>query len=553
YYAVSGTVTVGGSSPTADTANAAGYVVKSGATLAIAGNANDTMTAAKIVSTASGNGTLKITTDGFATGNANLTTTFSGTLELAENVGFTFGSATAGNGADSKVIDTSSFSAVKLHNGSTLKYCGNGQSTFNNVTVADGTAALYFVDADHNRAVQLAGTTTLNGNLNITSQYNGALNIHHLTGAGNISSSGPGETYVLSIESLQGYTGAMSFNKGSGPYRVSIGSGTGANVAHGGITIANGTQLTVNVAEGVAMTGAVTVNGAGNTITSAGAGLNLSQLSVGSGAALTLGGNVSALLMNHDGGLTLNGLSLTDGAVLSYGSGANLLSIGADMLTGGVVIAGGLTLDETGVNLGLSSEIAMDSIGIDAYSDGELVKVGGNWYLKTSVVAVPDNVLEVGTDCVNYDRADVTGKNTIRLNGGMLNLGDTDVAAEFTTLETTFAGGSIVATGTESEVSFSSVAIADGATVTLKDGATDLTLKTNSISFGTDSAIVVESGQTLDLSAIDYSAMMEPVMPMPEPEPTFVDKLKSNLLTIIIGIVAIAEGTVLCRSKRKAK
>ena len=506
YYAVSGTVTVGGSSPTADTANAAGYVVKSGATLAIAGNANDTMTAAKIVSTASGNGTLKITTDGFATGNANLTTTFSGTLELAENVGFTFGSATAGNGADSKVIDTSSFSAVKLHNGSTLKYCGNGQSTFNNVTVADGTAALYFVDADHNRAVQLAGTTTLNGNLNITSQYNGALNIHHLTGAGNISSSGPGETYVLSIESLQGYTGAMSFNKGSGPYRVSIGSGTGANVAHGGITIANGTQLTVNVAEGVAMTGAVTVNGAGNTITSAGAGLNLSQLSVGSGAALTLGGNVSALLMNHDGGLTLNGLSLTDGAVLSYGSGANLLSIGADMLTGGVVIAGGLTLDETGVNLGLSSEIAMDSIGIDAYSDGELVKVGGNWYLKTSVVAVPDNVLEVGTDGVTYDSADVTGKNTIRLNGGLLTLGDTDVAAEFTTLETTFAGGSIVATGTESEVSFSSVAIADGATVTLKDGATDLTLKTNSISFGTDSAIVVESGQTLDLSAIDYSA-----------------------------------------------
>ena len=53
--------------------------------------------------------------------------------------------------------------------------------------------------------------------------------------------------------------------------------------------------------------------------------------------------------------------------------------------------------------------------------------------------------------------------------------------------------------------------------------------------------------------AIDYSAMMEPTMPMPEPEPTFVDKLKSNLLTIIIGIVAIAEGVVLFRSKRKAK
>ena len=41
--------------------------------------------------------------------------------------------------------------------------------------------------------------------------------------------------------------------------------------------------------------------------------------------------------------------------------------------------------------------------------------------------------------------------------------------------------------------------------------------------------------------------------PMPEPEPTFADKLKSNLLTIIIGIVAIAEGAVLFKSKRKAK
>ena len=53
--------------------------------------------------------------------------------------------------------------------------------------------------------------------------------------------------------------------------------------------------------------------------------------------------------------------------------------------------------------------------------------------------------------------------------------------------------------------------------------------------------------------AIDYSAMMEPVMPMPEPEPTFAEKLKSNLLTIIIGIVAIAEGAILFKSKRKEK
>jgi hypothetical protein len=44
-----------------------------------------------------------------------------------------------------------------------------------------------------------------------------------------------------------------------------------------------------------------------------------------------------------------------------------------------------------------------------------------------------------------------------------------------------------------------------------------------------------------------------PPVPMPEPEPTFAEKLKSNLLTIIIGIVAIAEGAILFKSKRKEK
>ncbi len=53
--------------------------------------------------------------------------------------------------------------------------------------------------------------------------------------------------------------------------------------------------------------------------------------------------------------------------------------------------------------------------------------------------------------------------------------------------------------------------------------------------------------------AIDYSAMMPDPMPMPEPEPTFTDNLKSNLLTIVIAIIAIVEGAVLFRNKRKAK
>jgi len=71
---------------------------------------------------------------------------------------------------------------------------------------------------------------------------------------------------------------------------------------------------------------------------------------------------------------------------------------------------------------------------------------------------------------------------------------------------------------------------------------------------GDNQEVIIDEPFTSEIGpAIDYSAMMEPEMPMPEPEPTFADKLKSNLLTIIIGIVAIAEGAVLFKSKRKAK
>lgn len=71
---------------------------------------------------------------------------------------------------------------------------------------------------------------------------------------------------------------------------------------------------------------------------------------------------------------------------------------------------------------------------------------------------------------------------------------------------------------------------------------------------GDNQAVIIDEPFSSEIGpAIDYSAMMGPEMPMPEPEPTFVEKLKSNLLTIIIGIIAIAEGVVLFKGKRKAK
>ena len=368
-----------------------------------------------IVATAAGTtGTMKIVQTGIDTGNNNFTTTFGGTLELASDVAFTLGKAEAGNEGDSKVITASSFSSVVLNNGSTLRYHGNGQTTLNNLTVNEGAASLYFEDANKNNTVQMAGVTTLNGNLNLGTRYDGAIAFERLTGSGNLSTSNSEEEFRFSAGSLQGYTGALSFTKGTNQVlKANISTGTTA-VAFKGISATNAVALTLNVqaattmseglalnnganaivavSDGASLSGAVKVTGTGNSLTSTVGGVNLSQLNVAADAALDLNGSVSALLMNQAGTVDIAGMSLTDGAVLTYGAAANLLSVTDAMLAGNVVIGTGLTLSETGVDLGLSSAIDRNKIGIDNYADSELVVQDGTWHLKSTVVAPSEPV-----------------------------------------------------------------------------------------------------------------------------------------------------------------
>lgn len=71
---------------------------------------------------------------------------------------------------------------------------------------------------------------------------------------------------------------------------------------------------------------------------------------------------------------------------------------------------------------------------------------------------------------------------------------------------------------------------------------------------GNNQEVIIDKPFSSEIGpAIDYSAMMDPTISELEPEPTFVDKLKTHLLTIIVAIVAIAEGIILFRGKRKAK
>ena len=541
YYVVSDTVTTGGSSPSSDTESAAGFVVKSGAVLNVVGNASETLDVHRILTTTSGSGTLQLSSS--TTLKDGAATVFTGDLEIAAGGRLSLGSDLTTGSTSAQTASIASLNSTVL-NGGTLFVRGIQGNLGTIVSKSDSVLQIFDMAGSNGVA---SGTLSmdalqLNANLELKINWKNNINIDLLTGAGNLAAQhyfqtgngdrdNCGENLNLYIDSLSGYSGTISMIGGDkgleAPVNMRVSTGTQA-VNMGGIAITNstldlniesatsmaaglnitgwayngdrGSTVNVAVANGGSFTGAVNVSGAGNSLTSTAGGMNLSQLNVAAGAALDLNGFVSALLMNQAGSVDIADLLLTDGAVLTYGDAANLLQVTDSMLTGSVVIGSGLTLTDSGVNLGLSTTITQDRIGISNYGDAVLESVNGNWHLKSGI---PENVLVVGSEGVDYDSADVTGKNTIRLDGGELTLGDTDVASAYTTLTATAEGGSIIAGGTEAEVSFNTVTIADNATVTLKDGATDLTVKANTLNLGSGSAIVLEAGQVLDLSSVD--------------------------------------------------
>lgn len=593
---------------------------------------------ANILKTAVGSsGILNVTANCVTTGDTGLTTQFEGTLALASGVSLTLGKESAGGEGDYKVINTSSLTAVHLYGGSTLNYHGNGVTTLKNLTVKDGTATLHFIDANGDNAVQMLGVTTLTGSLDVTSQYDGAIAFERLTGAGNMTvsnSTGTSEEYVFSVSSLQGYGGKLSLTKSGGPFDATISTGTesvsfkgiavdgSVNLALNvqssasmseGLSLSNGANATVAIDSGASLAGAVNVTGAGNSLTSTAGGMNLSQLNVAEGAALDLNGAVSALLMNQAGTVDIAGMSLTDGAVLTYGDAANLLSVTDGMLAGNVVIGTGLALTDDGVNLGLSSAIAQEKIGIGNYANSALMVVGDTWHLKSvplptvryyyetvtdrywvnavwsltdndtsSTVSLPSdrskvaivfsdagtetapillklnaqqtvNMLEVVNGCYEFrTEGNNTGtitctrdlvlgegghlKQNLYINasnlsmaanssleiGKTLNLsGTVDVTGEgaairlgggqsLTTSGLNISGANsslnlIGLSGAGATHSLGTVSLGDNTTLTLKDGATDITATATALSLGTGAAIVLEANQVLDLKAVTYT------------------------------------------------
>ena len=353
YYVNKNTVTVGGSSATAGVEPASAFHVASGAKLDIAELPTGWTAAELLAGKVTGAGTLLISQSGLATGNANLTTTFGGTLELAKGVTFTLGAAAAGSSGDSKEIVTTSLASVVLNAGATaadgskLQYHANGNSTLTNLTVnalsenEKGTATLNYVDSNAANAVTLAGTTQLNGNLNVTTVYDGGLDVEHLSGAGAFSVTGSSSSgnFNVTIQSLQGYSGSLSFSDAE--LSANVSTGTSEIITMGSITASGVREFTFNVDTNTSLDSLTATNSTvnlatGTTLTLGQTGADAQEttssigtVNVASGAGtiyLNEKASLEAITKTGEGTLTLNG------------SGTYTLASGASSLGTGVVL-----------------------------------------------------------------------------------------------------------------------------------------------------------------------------------------------------------------------
>ncbi|MGN0828982.1 MAG: hypothetical protein ACI4PZ_04595 [Akkermansia sp.] len=253
--------------------------------------------------------------------------------------------------------------------------------------------------------------------------------------------------------------------------------------------------LTVNEASALA-----TVEVQGGTLKLTGTN-DITSTTVAGGATL---GSTAA-------GLTLGGaLTLQDGAKLDVTNGA--IALGATDSKQALTWNGDITLvgaDTRSVDLlsGISSITGIDFGSGDTVAAADYIQgASENALLRftngTLTFLSSDDSILVVSNAHTYDQADAdnTAVTSIRLAGGTLSMANVAIPSAVTTLDVTAAGGALTGTGTVNTLSFGSVNV--NGQLTLQDGATDLTLKTQQLSIGENGSIVLEAGQTLDLTEL---------------------------------------------------
>lgn len=190
-------VSLGGENATADTERATDFVVAAGRTLHLYERTG-------MLANTTGDGNIALHADAKLLDGQNTTAT--GKLSIGKDATLTIGDT------DQKTVSIASFSTVELDGGKIIIH--NSHDTFHNFTVTEAGGEFY--NSDHADAEStFAGTTTLNGNLAFTADWDGQYKIEKLTGTGDLSvSSGHGRPELsLKIQELENYGGTLSADR----------------------------------------------------------------------------------------------------------------------------------------------------------------------------------------------------------------------------------------------------------------------------------------------------------------------------------------------------
>ena len=189
--------------------------VAAGKTLSVGGT-----DLATVMSKTSGAGNVTVSASGTITGGGSssvYTTHATGTLTL--KAGQTL---ILGTNKDNQYLDFSSFSNVVLENGAIISLKQRPGVVLNNVSVASGATAHIGKNDDNNDtyskdidAATLRGTTLVNGELQMGTNWKWQMSVDKLKGSGTLVARGANETHRLIINGTEGTFGKLKWNGGN--------------------------------------------------------------------------------------------------------------------------------------------------------------------------------------------------------------------------------------------------------------------------------------------------------------------------------------------------
>ncbi len=230
YYVQQGIVTLGGEQATAGVADATGFNVTKGATLAVAALPSGWSTTDMLTGKVTGDGRLQFASN-VTVNHDDAVTTFGGELEVTGS-----GNVFTVQGNQSNYVNLTSLSNLIINNGAKISYHatpdartdGDVTPHLQQISVENGTGIFHFEDSDTGNTLYIGEVAIYAGaTMKLTSSWQDSpITIQKLTTGGEGAGFSKFEVYspggnsqssgVVNIDSLEGFNGDLLFTKNSG-------------------------------------------------------------------------------------------------------------------------------------------------------------------------------------------------------------------------------------------------------------------------------------------------------------------------------------------------